>query len=338
LKSNNIKFVRLQWVDYINMMRLRILPISQVLKALEKGKEPDLKVTAAVFSVLANNSATKKAKHGGVRLVQPAWDSLRPLWPNGRPTKQDTDTIVHGAVMCDLRVDGETEWEVDPRSLLRRKLETLKEEYGVSLRLGFEIEVVLLPWDKTTGRVSKETRSWGSRQATHSWSSAISRCMEEISIQLEESGIEILVLHPEATYGQFEFVLGAVEALESVDKLYHARQIIEIVANQYGYRATLHPKPLKDETGTGAHVHFSLYSTPSSEHDVAEQEEFERVRKVESFFVEGLLEHLQAFVALCLPTLASYGRFAAEGLNWSSSQWVCWGSDNKDAPLRMVEP
>ena len=338
------------------MVRIRILPVSQVLKALEKGKDSDLKVTAAVFSVIQNNTVTKKAKHGGVRLVHPSWNSLRPLWPNGRPTKRDPDVVVHGAVMCDLRIDEKTEWEVDLRSLLKRKLQTLKDEYDVSLRLGFEIEVVLLPWDKSTGRVSKETRSWGSRQATHSWSSAsallsqnkadipVSRCMEEISMQLEESGIEILVLHPEATYGQFEFVLGAVEALEAVDKLYHARQIIEIVANQYGYRATLHPKPLKDETGTGAHVHFSLFSasgknsdSPIVSEDTVEKGELERIRKIDGYFAEGLLEHLQSFSALCMPTLASYSRFAAETLNWSSSQWVCWGSDNKDAPLRMVE-
>lgn len=253
--------------------------------------------------------------------------------------------MVHAAAMCDVKMEDGSDCELCPRSLLRQKLQALKTEYNLTLRLGFEIEVLLLPWGKKTGRITQQSLTTGARHASHSWSSAsallsqnesdvpVSRCMEEISLQLEAAGIEVLVLHPEATTGQFEFVLGCMEGVEAVDTLYHSRQIIEIVANGFGYRASLHPKPIKGEAGTGAHVHFSLVS-PGEEEGGAERE---RIKELTDLFAEGILTHLKAFSAICMPTLASYDRVEAEGHNYSASPWVFWGVDNKDAPLRMVD-
>jgi len=56
----------------------------------------------------------------------------------------------------------------------------------------------------------------------------------------------------------------------------------------------------------------------------------------ERSFLQALLHRLPALCALILPTAASYAR-VFDGI-WSGGTYSCWGTDNKDAPLRLCGP
>lgn len=56
----------------------------------------------------------------------------------------------------------------------------------------------------------------------------------------------------------------------------------------------------------------------------------------ERAFLQTLLAHLPALCALILPTYASYAR-VVDGI-WSGGTYACWGTDNKDAPVRLCGP
>lgn len=58
--------------------------------------------------------------------------------------------------------------------------------------------------------------------------------------------------------------------------------------------------------------------------------------QVESAFLAGLMHHLPSVIALTLPLSASYARMV-DGI-WSGGTWVCWGVDNRDAPVRLTKP
>jgi glutamine synthetase len=53
----------------------------------------------------------------------------------------------------------------------------------------------------------------------------------------------------------------------------------------------------------------------------------------EHSFLAGVLAHLPALCALTLPLRSSYDR-KIEGI-WAGETYVSWGSDNKEAPIRL---
>jgi glutamine synthetase len=60
------------------------------------------------------------------------------------------------------------------------------------------------------------------------------------------------------------------------------------------------------------------------------------VDKYEAPFLAGVLEHLPAMFAFTLPLEESYARVSA-GI-WAGGEYVCWGSQNKEVPLRKCGP
>ena len=50
-------------------------------------------------------------------------------------------------------------------------------------------------------------------------------------------------------------------------------------------------------------------------------------------FLSGLMTHLPSVIAFTLPLSASYSRML-DGI-WSGGTWVCWGVDNREAPVRL---
>jgi glutamine synthetase len=83
--------------------------------------------------------------------------------------------------------------------------------------------------------------------------------------------------------------------------------------------------------GTASHVHISVQSpnssTPSSHPDIP------TLPSDLASFISGVLAHLPTVCAFTLPLDASYAR-VVDGA-WSGGAWVCWGRENKEAPLRL---
>ena len=61
----------------------------------------------------------------------------------------------------------------------------------------------------------------------------------------------------------------------------------------------------------------------------------EYLTTVESTFLAGLMHYLPSVIALTLPLSASYTRMV-DGI-WSGGTWVCWGVDNREAPVRLTK-
>jgi glutamine synthetase len=90
-------------------------------------------------------------------------------------------------------------------------------------------------------------------------------------------------------------------------------------AAQYGLRATMAPKPLKEHLCTGAHAHISIHPPSGQEHVLA-----------------GILEDLQSLCAFGLASYDSYSRVT--GISNAAGSWVGWGTENRYMPIRAIEP
>ncbi|GAA2929684.1 hypothetical protein GCM10020221_26850 [Streptomyces thioluteus] len=64
--------------------------------------------------------------------------------------------------------------------------------------------------------------------------------------------------------GQFEQNFAFADALTTADRVITARYLISTLAEARGMTATFMPKPFADRTGSGMHLHLSLWTRRSS--------------------------------------------------------------------------
>ena len=95
-------------------------------------------------------------------------------------------------------------------------------------------------------------------------------------------------------------------------------------------------KPFADGVGSGAHIHFSLWSPDGSRNLMHDPDAGDRLLSdLGRSFVAGVLQHLPALVALTCPSFNSYERLQPSA--WAGST-VSWGLDNREGSVRVASP
>lgn len=301
----SVKYLRLQWLDYGSILRVKLFPVRQILSSLKDGKFPT--VPGVVLSVLPVDRALS-APVDEYKLY-PAFESLR-LGPRAG----------YATAQCEFREQGE-EVPTCPRTILR-KVVTRARNGGREFLVGFEIEVVFIKATLVNGKElypptpSDQGHAWNSSRGLHD--DHIMGLIEAILEQLESSSITVEQFHSESAPGQYEFVLAALTPLEAVDTLLAARDIIQTLAARFSFRATFVPKPFPEAVGTGCHVHISM--NPPDRHDA---------------LLAGLLKHLRAITAFTYGNLMSFQRVI--GSAWAGGTFVTWGTHNRETPLRRIQ-
>jgi glutamine synthetase len=308
-KHPELEFVWLQYLSYTSSMRLRMTPVSEFKKLVGAKKWPG--ITMGLMYLLEGDAVIPGGSATGQFYLEPDLSSL--CMNVGLPSKS-------ASVMTFWRQENGDELGGCPRTTLKKVADIASNEHEIQLLLGFEIEVVFFK----LSRNAEGEASFSAWHSNHSWSSMTTQqidalpMLESMVKALAEAGIHILQFHAESAPGQWEFVLPPLPPLRAVDSLYKARQILSYVARAHGLHATLYPRPFPHSCGNAAHVHFSL--APA---------------RHENSFLAGVLEHLPAVCALSLCQEASYER-VAPGI-WSGGEWVAWGTQNRETPLRKID-
>ena len=307
------RFLRVYWTDMTGMTRTRAIPLRRVLAMLDKGEELSLGVTKASLGLTQLDVPVEDVSASGEYRLQPDMATLR-----SGPRKG------HLAAIGNFKEADGAKVPICPRTVLQKVLDKAQ-SMGITFTLGFEIELVLMKRDQS-GQfqpLQGDGHAWCTGSAMDS--AAAVHVVEEAVTALDEAGIYVDMVHPESADGQYEIVLPKTPALEAVDTLLFAREVISYHATSKGYRMTLHPKPFAQQCGTASHMHMSLSSL---EGDASPREVYEP-------FYAGLLQHLPAVSAYTLSTPASYER--AVDSCWAGGTWVAWGTQNRETPLRKVE-
>ncbi|KJK89851.1 hypothetical protein H633G_06265 [Metarhizium anisopliae BRIP 53284] len=303
-------YIRLCWVDYTGIPRMRVIPSRQVLSALKNTQPLSATVTKGCLGVLQNDVLIPGVGAIGEFRLQPDFSSLHHGPRDG-----------HITIMCDFKEKDGSLVNLCPRTILKRAL-GLARLQDIELWFGFEIELVLL---RRSGNGGYSDHS----NDGHAWSTVgamdhevVEKVLEPAIQQLDHAGVYVEMLHAESAKGQFEIILPKARAMEAVDTLIFARQVIASCASARGYKMTLHPKPIANACGTAAHAHISIASDDLN------------AALYESFYA-GILSHLRAICAFTCSNMVSYERLR-NGV-WAGGTWVAWGTQNREAPLRKIE-
>lgn len=312
-QNEEVKFVWIQFTTYIGTHLIRMLPISKFSDMVKHDQF--VSVPNSTLHLLPHDHIAEGGTLTGSFYLKPDFGSLH-LRPGSNGTRA---VIVPWWVDKDGSPIGQC-----ARSKLQNLTDQVREKTGFSILVGFEVEVILMRRTTNDGQDRYEATN-----TEHSWCSMTSSdeefldFLEEVVHTLKDIGIEIEQFHSEIAPSQWEFVLPPESPLKAVDCLIITRKTIVSIAEKYGFRATLHPRPIPDRAGTGAHVHISLNA-----------EEGQNLRKSESFFA-GILAQFPAIAAFALPHQISYAR-VAPGIS-SGGLFVAWGWDNRETILRRIQ-
>ena len=295
-------------MPYNGAYLVRMFPVEQFAAMMERDERPS--ISSAVVFVTREDHVAHGGTPCGVLYLRPDWASAY-AQPNG--TARRVEVMASWVDQQGLPVSE------CARSTLDRLARRIQHEHRLTVLLGFEVEVVFQ-------FAAKDVDMASTGSARHGWSTMVSvdhallPMVEAVVRALEKASVPVAQFHAESASGQWEFVLQPGPPVAAVDSLVRAREITAVVAQAHGARSTLHPRPVTADGGTGAHVHISVTPWSSSS-------------PTDAFFA-GILHHIRAVAAFALPLDVSYERVRS-GI-WSGGEYVCWGWQNREAPLRRI--
>jgi glutamine synthetase len=233
-------------------------------------------------------------------------------------------------MFSDLREQDGSEWGGCTRTILKRVLKKAKDQ-GVLVMAAFESEFYLA---EMTPDGPKPWRNG----AVYS-SAGMDRASEVVDVMVDNlvaQGITVEQAINEYGPGQQEISIKYTDALAAADQHLKFRDTIRGTAEvQFGLLASLAPKPFADGIGSGAHLHFSLWSEDGKTNLLYNKDEPTRLSEFGLSFVAGVLDHLPALLAFTCPSVVSFHRLQPH--SWAGST-ISWGYDNRECAVRVASP
>jgi glutamine synthetase len=309
----NLRLVRFLWCGNDGTIRAK----SSARHGLEGRLEAGIGLTVAMQAM--NNldqlqPVESMGPVGEVRLV-PDLDTFRVL-----PYAPRT-----GAVLTDhVQLDGSPA-PVCQRSFLKR-MEARLAERGLVLRASFENEFSLATRGDDEYVPIDSALCFATIAAT-----AAQDYVDDLAHGLEAQGIPLEQYYAELGHGQQEISTGHAPALQAADEQILVRETIRGIAAHHGLHASLAPKPWPENAGNGAHVHFSLWE--GDRNRFFDGSRPDGLSADARSFIAGVLDHLPGLCGLTAPSFNSYHRIVPQ--YWAGA-FVCWGYDNREAPVRVA--
>src|SRR5205807_2038054 len=148
----------------------------------------------------------------------------------------------------------------------------------------------------------------------------------------DEQEIGLEQYYSELGHGQHEISTPHAPALRAADEQLLVRETIRGVAARHGLVASLAPKPWPENAGNGCHIHFSLWDTDAQWNRFHDASAPDLLSADARSFIAGVLAHLPGLCGLTAPSFNSYHRIIPQ--YWAGA-FVCWGHDNREAPVRV---
>ena len=136
--------------------------------------------------------------------------------------------------------------------------------------------------------------------------------------------------HEVATAGQCEIDIKYDHLTNSADATQSYKFVIRNVAKKFGKIATMMPKPISMDSGSGMHTNVSLWKNGENIFFDAEGED--ELSQTGRYFCGGILSHASSLCAISNPTTNSYHRLVP---GYEAPVYVAWSGSNRSAIVRV---
>lgn len=153
----------------------------------------------------------------------------------------------------------------------------------------------------------------------------------EMVLHLEKWGAPVEMHHHEvATAGQCEIDMRFDSLRNMADKLMIYKYVVRNTAKIHGLTANFMPKPLFGDNGSGMHVHNSLWKNGKNLFWGAQG--YAEISELASYYIGGILTHVDSLLAFCAPTTNSYRRLVP---HFEAPVNIAFSQRNRSAIVRI---
>ncbi|MBS7542225.1 type III glutamate--ammonia ligase [Ancylobacter oerskovii] len=312
-KELGIKYFLISYVDLFGALRAKLVP-AQAIGGMQKA--------GAGFAGFATWLDMSPADAD--LFAVPDADSLIQL-----PWKPEVGWLASDLVMNDELV------RQAPRNVLKSTM-LGAESIGYQMKTGVECEFFLTTPDGT--KISDASDD--ATKPCYDQSALMRRyeVIKEICDGMLTLGWGPYQNDHEDANGQFEMNWDFDDALVTADRHVFFKYMARSIAEKHGLRATFMPKPFIDLTGSGCHMHTSLWSGDTN---LFEDEDGELgVSDLCYNFIGGLIHSADALCAFTNPTVNSYKRINAprtvSGATWAPNT-VTYTGNNRTHMIRIPD-
>jgi len=336
IKSNNIEFVDIRFLDFVGMWQHFTIPSKEVDKdTFDSGLGFDGSSIRGWQSINASDM-----------LVVPDATTARIDPFMTRPTM---------AIICDIEDPITREaYSRDPRNISKKALSYLKRT-GIadSVFFGPELEFFIFDdvrYDQTansgyyfvdstegiwnSGREEYPNLAYKPRHKEGYFPTPPADSMHDIRSEmvsvLESLGISCEAHHHEvATGGQQEIDMRFAPMLDMGDNMMWYKYVIKNVARRNGKTATFMPKPLYEDNGSGMHVHQSLWKKGKP---LFAGKGYAGMSDMAMHYIAGILKHARTICAFSNPSTNSYRRLVP---GFEAPVNLAYSARNRSAAVRI---
>ena len=314
-----VKLIIFAYCDSANLIRGKATHVRHLERRLASGIGLTVGQQAAHdMDLLAEVEGMGPAGEARIFPDIESMDALVPL-----PWSPTRAMIIGDLLKLDM-----TPWAC-PRTYLKRQLD-LAAERGLYIRIGLEPEWYVARYDPETDYYVpiEDSQSFHSTGYT-----PYIDFIDELISTLETLGMDIETYYPESGHGHTEVTLRPEGALRAADNHVMYREAVRNTAVRHGLTASFAAKPFLDQSGAGGHTHISAWNADGTANLFYGEEGPYSLSRLGNHFLAGVMEHLPGMMALIAPSYNSYRRFHAG--SWSGGEYLTYGSDNREAPVRI---
>ena len=311
VKEQNIRFIRLQFVDILGTMKNVAITTSQLEKALNN-------------KMMFDGSSIE----GFVRIdesdmyLHPDFDTFTVLpWPS-------SDGNV-ARIICDVYQTIGKPFLGCPRGILKRTVAEAA-KMGFTFNAGPECEFNLFCRDEEGKPTVHPSDHAGYFDLAPIDTGETIR--QEICIALEKMGFEIEASHHECADGQHEIDFKYDLAVPAADNILTIKLVVKTVALRFGMHATFMPKPVYGMAGNGMHLNMSLFR--GDENAFADENGKYGLSDTAMYFIGGLLEHARGMALVTNPLVNSYKRLV---VGYEAPVYIAWSAHNRSPLIRIPD-
>ncbi|WP_305515293.1 MULTISPECIES: type I glutamate--ammonia ligase [unclassified Methanobrevibacter] len=315
MREDNIKFIRLQFVDINGRVKTIVIPFNgeDMNGLFNEGMLFDGSSIEGFVGINDSDLILKPDINTYSRL---SW----------RPEESATCRFI-----CDVWTADGDPFIGDPRGLLKKSLKHIA-DMGLQYNIGPEPEFFIVDIDENGYPTPYDEASYFDVEPLDKGTDF----RRELTLNLEDLDFEVEASHHEVAPGQNEIAFKFKDALKTADAVITFKQAIKAIVDnmatfdQMDYRVTFMPKPFFGVSGSGMHCHQSvfkgdknLFFNPDSENGLS---------KDALHFIGGLFKHAPAITAITNPIVNSYKRLVP---GYEAPVYMAYGLRNRSALIRV---